>query len=62
MALKPHLHQWIPAPERRGYLALLLLEIEAGLRCLPHTPPSCQLCGPSCLRKILRACKPKLHG
>jgi len=24
--------QWIPAPEHRGYLALLLLEIEAGLR------------------------------
>ena len=36
MALKPHLRQKIPAPERRGYLALLLLEIEAGLRHLPH--------------------------
>ena len=57
MALKPHLRPWIPAPERRGYLALL--EIEAGLRCLLH---AAQLCGSSCLRKILRACKPKLHG
>jgi len=35
MALKPHLRQKIPVPERRGYLALLL-EIEAGLRHLPH--------------------------
>jgi len=34
MALKPHLRQKIPAPERRGYL--VLLEIEAGLRHLPH--------------------------
>jgi len=30
MALKPHLHQWIPAPKRRDYL--VLLEIGAGLR------------------------------
>ena len=41
IALKLHrrlreVRQWIPAPERRGYLALLLLEIEAGLRRLPH--------------------------
>ncbi|MDE2730786.1 MAG: hypothetical protein OXI38_05290 [Bacteroidota bacterium] len=41
IALKLHRHlrevrQSIPAQERRGYLALLLLEIEAGLRCLPH--------------------------
>jgi len=37
IALKLHrrlreVRQWIPAPERRGYLALLLLEIEAGSR------------------------------
>ena len=30
MALKLHLHQWIPAPKRRDYL--VLLEIVAGLR------------------------------
>ena len=41
LAVKLHrrlggVRQWVPKQDRRGYLALLLLEMEAGLRRLPH--------------------------